>query len=58
MNPVANREAIDGVQRMHRGVHMALEELVNRGDAERAAEILQALDVEMVEWINATRKMR
>ncbi|MRH20281.1 hypothetical protein [Rhodovulum strictum] len=58
MHKVANREALDGVQQMHRGVHMALDALVHQGDTEAAVEILRQLDAVMVDWINETRKMR
>ena len=58
MKPVANREARDGIEQMHRGIHMALEALVNRNDPETAIEILRQIDVAMVDWIDATRVFR
>ncbi|BAQ67884.1 hypothetical protein JMM63_08000 [Rhodovulum sulfidophilum] len=58
MKPVASREAIDGVQQMHRALHMALDALENRDEPERAAEILRQIDVAMVDWIEAARFMR
>ncbi|TCO72392.1 hypothetical protein [Rhodovulum euryhalinum] len=58
MHKVANREALDGVQQMHRALHMALDALVNHDDPARAVEILSGIDAAMVDWINETRKMR
>jgi len=58
MKKVANREAIDGVQQMHRALHFALDELVNRDDPDRAAEILRQIDIAMVEWIEETKTRR
>lgn len=58
MRKVANREALDGVQQMHRTVHAALDALLNRNAPDDAAELLRALDVAMVDWINETRNMR
>ncbi len=58
MHKVANREARDGVQQMHRAVHAALDALLNQRDGAAAAEILRALDVAMVDWIDETRVMR
>jgi len=58
MHKVANREALDGVQQMHRALHMALDALMHQDDPDRAAQILQQIDAAMVEWINETRKMR
>lgn len=58
MKPVANREARDGIQQMHRGVQIALDALVNQNDPETATEILRKLDMAMVDWINETRTFR
>lgn len=58
MKKVANREAIDGVQKLHRGLHMAMDELINRKDYETAREILLQIDYEMVEWIKETKVQR
>ncbi|MGC9419124.1 MAG: hypothetical protein ACP5EN_09135 [Rhodovulum sp.] len=58
MRKVASREALDDIQQMHRGVHMALDALVNQSDPERAVEILQQIDAAMVTWINEVRQMR
>ena len=58
MRKVANREAIDGVQQMHRGLQLALDELLTRRDHDRAAEILRQIDVMMVDWIEETKTRR
>jgi len=58
MRKVANREAIDGVQQMHRGLQLALDELLTRNDHDRAAEILRQIDVMMVDWIEETKTRR
>ncbi|TCP21788.1 hypothetical protein [Rhodovulum adriaticum] len=58
MKPSANREARDGIQQIHRGVHMALDALENQNDPETAARILRQIDVAMVDWINATQVFR
>ncbi|MEX5729135.1 hypothetical protein Ga0609869_002488 [Rhodovulum iodosum] len=58
MNKLANREAIDGVQQMHRGLQMALQELVLHKDYERAEAILRQLDIAMVDWIDETKTRR
>lgn len=58
MKPVANREARDGIQQMHRALQMALDALVNGNDPETAAGILRQIDRAMVDWIDETRTFR
>jgi hypothetical protein len=52
MKKTANKEAVDAVQDMHRGLHIALDNLVNRNDTAKTEEILRELDFHMTRWLN------
>lgn len=54
----ATKNAIDAVQDMHRGVHLALEAHVNQKDGARTEEILRQLDHMMASWLNTTKVVR
>ncbi|WP_309668305.1 hypothetical protein [Tabrizicola sp.] len=51
----ANKEAIEDVKDMHRGLHMAMEELIKRKDYARSETILHQIDQAMSRWINQTK---
>lgn len=52
---VATKEALEGVQDMHRGLHLAMEELIRNKDYDRAEQILRQLDQVMSRWLNDTK---
>jgi hypothetical protein len=54
----ATKSAVEDVEDMHRGVHLALEALVNQKDKARAEEILRQLDSRMASWLNTTQVAR
>ncbi|MFW2543842.1 hypothetical protein ACN2XU_14460 [Primorskyibacter sp. 2E107] len=54
MKKVASKEAVDAVKDMHRGLHIAMDHLLNRKDSAKAEEVLRELDFHMANWINQT----
>lgn len=57
MTQKANSEAIDDIQDMHRGLHIAMDHLINRSDTAKAEEVLRQIDLRMSRWINDTKKI-
>ncbi|MDM8167011.1 hypothetical protein [Roseovarius sp.] len=55
MKKVANKEAADAVKDMHRGLHIAMDHLLNRNDPQKAEEVLRELDFHMANWLNQTK---
>lgn len=58
MNKIANMEAIDAVKDMKRGLHIAMDHLINREDPAKAKEVLHELDFHMANWLNQVKIMR
>jgi hypothetical protein len=52
---VANQEAVDAVEDMKRGLHMAMTEFIRNREYDKAEQILHQLDQTMVRWINDTK---
>ena len=55
MEKVANKEAVDAVKDMHRGLHIAMDHLLNRNDPAKGEQVLHELDSHMTNWINQTK---
>jgi hypothetical protein len=53
----ANSDAIHDIKDMHRGLHIAMDHLINRDDPSEAEKILRELDERMSRWLNQTKKI-
>ena len=51
-NLVANKELQDKIIDLHRGLHLAMGELINKRNYERAEEILREVDVQFADAIH------
>ncbi|MBZ0123839.1 MAG: hypothetical protein K8F31_08130 [Roseovarius sp.] len=54
MKKVANREAVDAVQDMQRGLHIALDCYLNQNDPAKGEQVLRELDLHLTDWLNQT----
>jgi hypothetical protein len=55
---VANQQAVDAVEDMRRGLHMAMTEFIRNREYDRAEQILHQLDDAMARWISDTKVVR
>lgn len=58
MAKLATREVIDDIKDIHRGVHVAMDNLITAKNYKEAEIVLRQIDARMTELINSTREVR
>lgn len=58
MDKMTNKEAVDALLDMHRGLHIGMDSLINNQDIKKTEQILRELDFHMSNWINQTKVLR
>ncbi|WP_161806038.1 hypothetical protein [Gemmobacter sp. LW-1] len=55
---VASKDAIDDIQNIHQGIHLALDALVRSKDYRRSEELLRQIDQLTAHWLNTVKVAR